>query len=78
MLKSIGKSWKLLTYNRVEIGLVQIYAKDGNSESYFNIMCAYIGHTNAFICCCRPEVTLGVKEIPGKKSKHEVSAGMIS
>lgn len=77
MLKSIGKSWKLLTYNRVEIGLVQIYAKDGNGGSHFN-MCAYIGHTDASICCCRPEVTSGMKEIPGKKSKHEVSAGVTS
>ena len=39
---------------------------------------ACIGHARAFVCCCRPEVTLGVQEITEKKSKLGVSAGVIS
>ena len=41
-------------------------------------LCVHIGHAHASVCCCGLEVTLGVKEIPGKKLKLEVSAGVIS
>lgn len=53
--------------------LDQVYANDRESASNFNIVCVH-----RTVCCCRPEVTLGVQEITEKKSKLGVSAGVIS